>query len=321
MFGTSPLAADANTDGPLPWFMFSDYTNDSRYMSLSHHDKHLADRFMKDGFLVFKNEIADAQTTETVALFNEFAARNADYFDPFRDEFGYLHRIVNLHLAFRPLLKLFAAAKNALAFQDALFGGPTSVYTSLYYERGSSQTIHRDTPYFTTRPEYNYFGMWFALEDATQRNGCLEVVRGGHLINEIDRADLAIKHFGSLDAVPAVATELFDDYQNIVIEQCKSKNLEKEKIELSRGDVLIWHPQLPHGGSVIKDRTKTRHSIVIHTVAARTPVYQANAFFNPQRLLPLQSYWEMDEFDGRQFAKHATVEVMHQGPRSPAQFR
>ena len=29
----------------------------------------------------------------------------------------------------------------------------TSLYTSLFYETGSEQPIHRDTPLFCTRPE------------------------------------------------------------------------------------------------------------------------------------------------------------------------
>jgi hypothetical protein len=58
----------------------------------------------------------------------------------------------------------------------------------------------------------------------------------------------------------------------------------------------------------------------MHTVPRGTPVYQADAFFNPQRALPISQTWDYGEYAGRLFAKHAAVEVMHQEPRDPTSF-
>jgi phytanoyl-CoA hydroxylase len=318
--GQNPLAEDANSDFELPWFMYEDYQSDHRYLNLDNDSKIVANKFMSDGFLVIKGDISDEQCNETITSFNELAARNASYFDPFRDENGYLQRIVNLHLTLDSLLSLFTSAKNTLKFQDQLFQRPASIYTTLYFERGSSQTIHRDTPYFTTRPEYNYFGTWFALEDANSENGCLEVIRGGHLIKEFDRTEMAVKKFGSPDQIPPIEQGIFDEYQSAVIASYEARGLKKEKIELRKGDVLIWHPQLPHGGSAILDGSKTRHSIVMHTVGEGTPVYQANAFFNPRKTLPSLASWDYNEVGDRKYVKHDCVQIMHQAPRLPSDF-
>jgi hypothetical protein len=149
---------------------------------------------------------------EVVAAFNAFTAKHAPYFDKFRDQTGFLHRVGNLHLVMPELMKVFSRTVDNLRFQDAAFGRPTTVYTSLYFERGSTQNIHRDTPYFCTRPEFQYFGTWFAFEDANLDNGCLEVIRGGHLIAEIDRTAFAVKLYGSPDNVPAISQNLWDEY-------------------------------------------------------------------------------------------------------------
>ena len=313
------LALDANADYGIPWFMRSNYKDDPRYKKIDSDIKPLADQFMRDGFIVLKQDISSPLCEKMVDDFNKFTAANADYFDPHRDEYGYLHRIINLHLALPTVFDVFCSAAVTLRLQDALFGGETSVYTTLYYERGSSQTIHRDTPYFTTRPEYNYFGTWFALEDAHEENGCLEVIRGGHLIPEIDRSKFAADHRQG-NQIGAIDPELFDLYQNKVGEMSIDSNLEKVQLPLKKGDVLIWHPQLPHGGSPILNRTLTRHSIVAHTVAAGTPVYQAEAFFNPRASLPGSATWAMAHRNGRHYADHGILDVMHVAPRPVAEF-
>jgi phytanoyl-CoA hydroxylase len=88
--------------------------------------------------------------------FIEFARRNSNICHRYQDKYDHYPRIINLHTAYKPLFELFRHNVAALAVQDYLFGDGTVLYTSLFYERGSSQAIHRDTPYFATRPEYRY---------------------------------------------------------------------------------------------------------------------------------------------------------------------
>jgi hypothetical protein len=45
-----------------------------------------------------------------------------------------------------------------------------TLYSSIFYETGSQQSLHRDTPVFTTRPEYLYFGNTVYLEPAGEEN-------------------------------------------------------------------------------------------------------------------------------------------------------
>lgn len=313
------LAPDINQDHPIPWFMRYDYKNDARYMAMPVSAQMNADRFMRDGYIVFENALPAEICEKTVREFKDFTSRNSDYFDKFRNENGYLERVINLHLAVPSFIDLFCATKEVLEFQDYLFGSPTSIYTSLYFEKGSSQSIHRDTPYFTTRPEYCYFGTWFALEDADVENGCLEVMPGGHLIPELDRRAFARDFLGDGE-VGSINAALFDEYQNAIFVDCKTKGLEKAHVPMRRGDVLVWHPQLPHGGGEIAVPSRSRHSIVMHTVPENCPVHHAYAFFDPSLELPASAPWPSENYSGRQFAAHDTIEVMHREPRSPRSF-
>jgi hypothetical protein len=313
------LASDCNRDFPPPWFMRRDYESDPRFQAIEEDLKPLARQFMRDGYVVLKADFPLALADQVVSEFKRFAALNSDYFDPHRDEFGFLQRIINLHLLVPVLTELFATATTTLRLQDALFGAPTSIYTSLYYERGSWQPIHRDTPYFTTRPEYCYFGTWFALEDANLENGCLQVIQGGHLLPELDRSAFAAGHRSG--EVGEIDPELFNLYQTEMERRCTDAGLESKAVPIDKGDVLIWHPQLPHGGMPILDRTLTRHSIVMHTVPVGCPVFQASAFFNPAKNLPGTAAWPLEERFGRFFADHGIVDVMHVAPRRVDEFR
>lgn len=125
------LADDINTDFEPPWFMRRDYRDDPRFVRLNENLKEICEQFMRDGYIVFENVLSDELCLQTIEEFQKFAQRNADYFDPFRSENGHLERIINLHLALPALAELFVQAKPVLDFQDALFGKPTSIHTSL----------------------------------------------------------------------------------------------------------------------------------------------------------------------------------------------
>ena len=119
-----------------------------------------------------------------------------------RNPAGHYPRIGNLHAAMPELVPLFTRNPIWLQVQDVLFGAPTALDTSLFYEVGSEQSMHRDTPLFTTRPEYLYFGSTVYFEPTSDENGCLEVMEGGHLLPELDRGSIALRRFGSLDELP-----------------------------------------------------------------------------------------------------------------------
>ena len=45
---------------------------------------------------------------------------------------------------------------------------------------GAAQAPHQDEMYLTTTPAGKVFGIWVALDDATEENGCLDFIPGSH---------------------------------------------------------------------------------------------------------------------------------------------
>jgi len=260
---------------------------------------------VRKGYTLIKGTISPEQCREAIAAFRQFEAANSAIFSENRDANGHYPRIVNLHCAVPALLPLFTRNRVWLEVQDVLFGAPTALYTSLFYEVGSEQPLHRDTPLFATRPEYLYFGTTVYLEPSDDGNGCLEVLEYGHALPEIDREAMARARYDSLEDVPAFDPQLWVDYQDAIAEQGRGRGLRSKKIPAEAGDSLIWHPQLPHGGSPVKDRSRTRFSLVMHNTPQGVPVYHQNVFFQPTKPFSETAPWRYRGCEGREIADFA----------------
>lgn len=215
---------------------------------------------------------------------------------------------MNLHCALPELAALFTC-NPALPFLDLLLGEAT-LYTSLFYEKGSAQDIHRDTPYFWTNPGYRFLGVWVALEDTDAENGPLVAVPGAHKIAEPDRAMIAHKFFDDLDTISPYSDALWMEYQSQVQQQYTSEGLAPIELHVAKGSTIIWHPQLPHGGKTILDEHRTRKSIAMHITPPNTAVYHQDIFFS-QKNVPAQQIFHYIPNHGRRYIGHDQVSMAH----------
>jgi phytanoyl-CoA hydroxylase len=218
----------------------------------------------------------------------------------YRDEHGYHSRLTNFHLECSPALCI-GLNPNVLRLLDFFFGRRTAVCSSLVFEKGSQQNVHRDAPFFHTRPEGHFFGVWTALEDVVPDAGPLTYYVGGHKL-KIDQCALA-------DANPGKSSgELFGIYTTAVLAQCKTAGLEISSPTMRKGDTLIWHPQLPHGGTPIKNPILTRNSIVFHYLPEGIPIRGIEVFFSRSQPTSLPRYRVAD---GRKMIEHGKARFEH----------
>jgi phytanoyl-CoA hydroxylase len=288
----------------LPLHMQGDAMDKILRSNLSEPALRHASEVVSLGYTVIPGVVSPQHCRRVIAEFERFYTQNAETFDRYRSNRGILPRFTNLHMALPVLSQLFTRNPVLLEVQDFFFGRPTSLYTSLYYERGSEQPLHRDTPVFCTRPEYNYFGNTLYLDGANDENGCLEVLAGGHRVGELDREAMAMAQYGSLDALPQLDDKMWNDYQKRVVDRCLAQGLKITKLHMNAGDCLIWHPQLPHGGSPIQNMSKTRHSFVFHTAPVGARVYHQHVFFNPTKPFPEMAGWDQQVVEGRAVVHH-----------------
>lgn len=304
----------------LPWFMEHNARESLGRRECPPQIRPIVESFLDKGYAIIPGSLSADACDTLVERFRRFERDNADKLSPFIGADGHYPRLVNIHLAMTELFETFSRNPQALAVQDFLFDAETCLYTSLFYERGSAQPLHRDTPYFCTRPEYRYFGMWVALEDVDEDNGPLMALEGGHLIGELDRAAIAREVLGPGVPVPTDSQQLWDAYQAGVKRQGEALGLNVCTLPVKKGTTIIWHPQLPHGGAPIRDIKRTRFSFVMHTTPEGAPVYHHHAFFAPETPFPERAPWRYETRDGRKYARHPRVSFGHQVDYAPQEL-
>jgi hypothetical protein len=305
----------------MPDYMDSDQDAAVLARAPSEEVRRQAERLLTDGFVVIEGAVSPELCDSAVAAFRKLELDNPEIFLPARLGSSRYPRIVNLHLVLPQFRELFESNIKALSLQDFLFGDEACVYTSLFFEHGSEQNLHRDTPYFCTRPEYRYFGMWVALEDVDDDNGPLMVAPGGHRLEDPDRAALAKAFLPPDAATPQFSEPLWNAYQQAVADACDQAGLPRQNVRLAKGDTIVWHPQLPHGGRAIRDYDRTRLSVVYHCIPKDTPVYKLDAFLNPEQSFPTEMNWPYQSGGARAFVRHAHVTFDVHFHHRPAEFK
>jgi len=265
---------------------------------------------LRDGVVVLKRSLTPHVCDGIRSAFHELERDQSAIFGPQRDAQGHYPRIVNLHVVFPKFIEAFTRNTKAQQVCDFLFGKETVVYTSLYYESGSQQDLHRDTPYFWTEPGWRYFGVWTAFEDTDETNGALMVVRGGHLLPEPDRRAIRERFFPAGTAFDPLSMDTWEAYQAAVKQACHAAGLKTELVPVQKGDTIIWHPSLPHGGAPITDPARTRHSMVMHVVPVNTPVRGQEVFFEPDAP-PVPANWGYAERNKRRYIEFDSVSFAH----------
>lgn len=278
------------------------------------------DNLLNDGIAIIPAAVSPDACDAALEQFKLLEASNPDKFYPHRTPEGLYVRIINLHQILPSLLRLFSRNPISLGVQDKFFGSPSTLYTSLYFQRGSGQAIHRDTPYFCTRPEYRYLGVWTALEDTDEDNGPLQIVRGGHVLEEENREAIARQFYTNLQDIMPGDQKLWDAYQLQMLKSCHAAGLSIENVCVKKGTTVIWHPQLPHGGAPIKDATRTRNSLVCHVTQRNAAVHHMDAFFNPNRSYETSRNWRYRQEDDRDYIDHGTVTFNHQSSYGLSDF-
>ncbi len=260
-----------------------------------------AREMIRDGFTVLKGAIDPARCDATVEDYVAYLDKNQRYAEKNVDALGRHKRFVNFHLASVPAMRI-GCDKTIMALLDFLFGYRAALYTSLCFEYGTEQSLHRDSPFFHTFPRNYFFGVWIALEDIHEDSGPLMYVPGGHrfvcdprpIYQQVLREHSDRPSNGLLKQALRV-------YHGEVVRMAAEVGPIKTAL-LRKGDVAIWHAQLPHGGSPARNPALTRRSIVFHNAPEQIQVYEKEVFFQRGRDTPPLPRYGFKRFGNRLYA-------------------
>ena len=145
-------------------------------------------------------------------------------------------------------------------FLKLLFERPILAFQSLYFERGTQQPMHQDAAYVVVSSRLEMAASWIALEDVKRNTGELEYYVGSHRLKPF----LFDGIHKSLPPGMPVNSEQHDRFLQQIHEQAAAMGLKREKFTPKKGDALIWHADLAHGGSQEMDPKSSRKSLVTH---------------------------------------------------------
>ncbi|MDG9928577.1 MULTISPECIES: phytanoyl-CoA dioxygenase family protein [unclassified Pseudomonas] len=268
-----------------------------------------AEQFDRDGFCIIPNAISSGLVEKANLAINAFRKKN-DSLLMSHDLLveGLLQRVVNFHHSVRPLRDIFVAAMSAGCDVVDQYGEAT-LYTSLFFELGSQQPLHRDTPYFYSGGDAGYMGVWVALDDVDENNGALVAVRGSHKIPDPDIVKLREQFFPDGN-VPPSHTPLFNAYNEAVLEMTRQSDMPIVTCKVKAGDMIIWNPATLHGGLPHLNKALTRRSFVMHITPENMPMKNMDYFFDRDKVVPPVQR-EYSEYCGRKIVSGAVVDFRH----------
>jgi phytanoyl-CoA hydroxylase len=237
--------------------------------------------YRRDGFLVLENFIPAGECTALRARAAELAAADgrrahsvfsaADqahaedaYFRESGDKIRFfyepesdaaLNKIGHALHDLDPVFDRFSRRLPLAAVAASLGVAAPLLLQSMYIFKGphigGEVGWHQDACFLYTRP-ISVVGFWFALEDATRENGCMQAIPGGHRgpLRQRFLEDSGRLVMRTLDPTPWPTDEPM-------------------LLEAPRGSLVVLHGLLPHGSATNRS-PHSREAYTLHVIDGRT---------------------------------------------------
>jgi len=231
-------------------------------------DQSLIDDFFTRGYAVIdlglEDRLTDGIIHDTLALY------------PPEPE-GHYHHGTRIQDAWKQsgFVKELALLPAVLETLEALFLRQPLPFQTLNYPIGTEQPLHADTIHFNSFPNNFMCGVWVALEQVDALNGPVECCSGSHLLPE----------YNMLDVGAGTGYENYAAYEAFIADIVRDKNSVPQPLLMQKGQALIWHGNLIHGGSKQLDKSRTRHSQLTHYY------FSGCQYYTPLLSTPEQISW------------------------------
>jgi ectoine hydroxylase-related dioxygenase (phytanoyl-CoA dioxygenase family) len=160
-----------------------------------------------------------------------------------------------------PINKVFRN-NTVLKILEFVFQKKPAPFQTINFIYGSEQRPHSDSIHMTTEPLGYLAAIWIALEDIHVGSGELMYYPGSHKLNYVMSED-----YNTGNNALKLGEHNYDNYEEKINEVIEQHHFKPQYFHAKKGDVLIWHANLLHGGSSIIDPSLTRKSMVAHYYA------------------------------------------------------
>ena len=221
------------------------------YKMLNDEDKQSLDQYEEQGYAILKKYVSDEVVDEiNSAIDHGLSEGKYQFINNGKIMFAF-HSL--------PALKNVGTDQHLMELLDILIDGKAVLFQSINFKMGSEQHTHSDSIHMTTYPLGGLLGVWIALEDIDDDNGPLHYYPGSHKLPYYLNKD-----YDNEGNSMMIGNKSYDAYEEMIAEKIKGNHIQKKIFNAKKGDVLLWHANLFHGGNEHTNKNKTRKSVVFH---------------------------------------------------------
>ena len=226
-------------------------TGTQLYKATSEENKKSLLDFNDNGFSILKNYLS-VEAVEKINREIEHLLKTE------KVKFGYGGKIMfAIHVS--ELLNSVGNNKTLHELLSVLLNGNSVLFQSINFIKGSEQDTHSDSIHMTTYPLGGLLGVWIALEDVGDENGPLHYYPGSHKLPYYLNKD-----YNNEGSSFLIGNKSYSEYEKMIGKKIGELGLKKEIFKAKKGDLLIWHANLFHGGEKHTNPDTTRKSMVLH---------------------------------------------------------
>lgn len=196
---------------------------------------------------------------------------------------GSIAKIAHAVHALNPIFKdVSTSPKVQETFKAIGFNDPRILQSMVIFKNpkvGGEYIPHQDGSYLTTDPPEHVAGIWLALDDATEENGCLQFIAGSH------KWPLKRRFFRAKTARPDGAflewdnpPEYYEDHTFV-------------KVPVKRGDMILIHGLVIHRSDA-NNSSKPRWIYTFHAYDKSKSQYLKDCWLQPEKtntFIPVQA--------------------------------
>jgi hypothetical protein len=241
-----------------------------------------ARRWVRDGSVVIESFFDDGRLDAAWAAYEAALAANAVTPDaPATETDPHPGRTLNPHFSV-PEVDALLRDPGLVDVVAMLLGAQALPFQTIMGHKGSEQRPHSDAIHMTTYPLGYLAAAWIALEDITPESGPVVYYPGSHRLPYVFAEDVGIsaEDFGARGYVA-----YHERYEPRIAALIGEAGLAPQYFTPRKGDVLVWHANMIHGGSPRAHPASSRRALVCHYFAGGCITYHDLAA-NPSYLQP-----------------------------------
>lgn len=158
-----------------------------------------------------------------------------------------------------PAIRRLALEPIILDLLRHLYGREPFAFQTLNFAVGSEQPYHSDAIHFHSYPLGFMCGVWIALQDVLEDSGPLIYYPRSHRLPYLSAESMGLDP--EQVAAEPHPQRFFQQHWEAAV---RRRHYQRKRFLPRRGEVLIWHANLLHGGESVNVRTSRRWSQVTH---------------------------------------------------------